>query len=311
MKGPRGVAPAAKLWKPLPQDLLIALLSLLFGILSFAFPGSPPTGGLPEGETSGLLFLLAFALSLLAPFLPDRAPALPRFVRTFYPQLLLALFFTEAIRLSGEVSHGFAFDGLVASWDRALFGFQPARRFHEALAAFPAVNELMFGGYFLFYVLFAVTPWIAWFSGRHELAEREIFVYVAMMAIIFSFYLAFRVEGPKYWFPDLRAAGYEGFSGGIFVSFFKEVFRNLRLDGAAFPSSHVAFALLMTVFARRTFPRLLWIYVPAFLLVSASTVYIYAHYVFDVLGGIVATLVLAPPLWRLYPRIARKGMIAA
>jgi len=294
-------------WRPLPQDVSVAFLSVLFAGFSFAFPesGPSPLAGVTRGAVLGTVFVAVAVLALLAPLIHEGAPAPLRFVRTFYPQLLLALFFEESILLSVEVFRGLAFDGLIASIDKTLFGFQPSRRFHESLAGFPAINELMFGGYFLYYILFAVTPWIPYFSGRKEVAEREIFVYVAMMTVIFVWYLFFRVEGPKYWFPDLRDQAYGEFSGGLFVVFFRDMFRNTQLYGAAFPSTHVAFSLLMTIYAGRTKPRLLWLYIPCFLLISTATVYIYAHYFTDIVGGIVATLVLEPPLWRLYPRFKR------
>ena len=308
MESPEDESGGMKSWRPLPQDFVVVFLSIVFAGFSFAFPdtGLSPFASLARGTFMGLLFLAIAILALLLPFLKPEAPALFRFFRTFYPQLLLPLFFEESIILSAEVMRGLAFDGLIARIDKTLFGFQPSRRFHESLAGIPAINELMFGAYFLYYVLFAVTPWIPWLLGRRETAEREIFVYVSMMTIIFIWYLFFRVEGPKYWFNDLRSVGYGEFSGGIFVDFFQNVFRNTRLDGAAFPSTHVAFSLLMTIFAFRQSRRFLWLYVPAFILIACATVYIYAHYFTDILGGMAVTLLLEPFLWRLYPRLARR-----
>ena len=75
--------------------------------------------------------------------------------------------------------------------------------------------------------------------------------------------------------------------------------------GAAFPSTHVAFTFLMVIFAARFDRRLLWIYIPGFALVGCATVYLYAHYFADVLGGIAATALLEPLLWRIYPRLRR------
>jgi len=295
-------------WRPLAQDLAIALFALEYAGFSFAFPDSGPVAapGLPRGLVVGTVFVAIAAMALLVPFVKREAPAPLAFVRTFYPQLLLILFFEESILLSVGISHGLVHDQEIAAIDKALFGFQPSRRFHEGLARFPAINELMFGGYFLYYVMFAVTPWLAFFQGRKEEAEREIFVYVAMMILIFTWYLFFRVEGPKYWFPDLKSQGYAEFSGDLFVPFFRNVFRNTQLYGAAFPSTHVAFSLLMTIYAARTRRSLLWLYIPAFTLVAAATVYIYAHYFADILGGIAATALLAPTLLRAYPTIRKR-----
>jgi membrane-associated phospholipid phosphatase len=294
-------------YRPLAQDFILAFLSLVFAVCSFAFPrtGWPDSSGFPRGDLMGLVFIGTAALSLLAPFVGEEAPALLRFLRTFYPQALMPLFFQESILLSVETFRGRTFDAQIAAIDQAIFGYQPARWFHHALDSFPPINELMFASYFLYYIIFAVTPWLFYFVGHKEDARRVMFVLSAMMAIIFIWYLFFRVEGPKYWFEDLRRKAYGEFRGGFFVHFFQGVFRSTPLYGAAFPSTHVAFTLLMLIVAARLDRRLLWAYVPGLVLVGCATVYLYAHYFADVLGGLAVTALLEPALWRVYPRISR------
>ncbi|MGO8695211.1 MAG: phosphatase PAP2 family protein [Rectinemataceae bacterium] len=307
MQAPEWAASKTARYNPLPQDFVIVFLALVFALASFVFPdtGKPSLGALQRGDIMGLVFLAVAGLALLAPFVGKGAPAIVRFLRTFYPQALMVLFFQEAILLSVEMFRGRAFDAGIASIDKAFFGFQPSRWFHHTLDSIPAFNELMFASYFLYYVIFAVTPWLSFWAGRREEAVRGIFVVSSMMAIIFIWYLFFRVEGPKYWFEDLRHEAYGEFTGGFFVHFFQRVFRSTPLYGAAFPSTHVAFTFLMVIFAARFDRRLLWIYIPGFALVGCATVYLYAHYFADVLGGIAATALLEPLLWRIYPRLRR------
>jgi membrane-associated phospholipid phosphatase len=241
-------------------------------------------------------------LVLLAPFIDlDRAPRFVRFIRVFYPQALIVFFFQESILLSTQFFGGRVHDAIFAAADRAIFGYQPSRWFHRALDDMPWFNELMFGSYFLYYVLLAVTPWISWFRGMREKALRMMFALSGMMAVIFIWYIFFRVEGPKYWFSDLRSVAYGQFRGGVFVSFFRGVFRTTTLSGAAFPSTHVAFTLTMAIFAYRTDRRLLAFYLLCAALVLFSTVYLYAHYFADVLGGLVAAFLLEPIFWQLFP----------
>ena len=289
----------------MPHDPIIAVLAVSFAAFSFAYPwtASSPLigGGFFRGYLVGAVFLVLAATALLLPFIdPDSAPIVLRFIRFFYPQAFVVLFFQESILLSVELGGGRAYDQAFARFDRAIFGFQPSHAFHQGFESMPWFNELMFGSYFLYYVLLAITPWMAWLSGRVTEAARQVFVISGMMAIVFLFYIFFRVEGPKYWFADLRSLGYEHFRGGPFVEFFKGVFRSSNLYGAAFPSTHVAFSVALTILAGRFDRRLTLPYVVASVLVSLSTVYIYAHYVADVLGGVVAALVLVPILFRLF-----------
>ncbi len=307
MQSPELAAARTAVYNPLPQDFIIAFLALVFALASFLFPdtGRSLFDGIPRGDLMGLVFLAVAALALLAPFVGEGAPAIVRFLRTFYPQALMPLFFQEAILLSVEIFRGRTFDAQIASIDYAIFGFQPSRWFHHALDSIPTVNELMFASYFLYYIIFTVTPWLPFFAGRREEARHRIFVLSSMMAIIFIWYLFFRVEGPKYWFEDLRREAYGEFTGGFFVHFFQGIFRSTPLYGAAFPSTHVAFTLLMVIFAARLDRRLLWVYIPGLVLVGCATVYLYAHYFADVLGGIAVTALLEPFLWRIYPRLRR------
>ena len=119
------------------------------------------------------------------------------------------------------------------------------------------------------------------------------------MLFIYVFYVFFRVEGPKYWLPDLHAAWYGHFKGGFFTSFLTWCFGFADLSGAAFPSSHVAVSLMMTLFVAKTEKRLLPLYSGLSLLVAAATVYIFAHWAADVLGGAIVAFALVPLLDRL------------
>jgi membrane-associated phospholipid phosphatase len=67
----------------------------------------------------------------------------------------------------------------------------------------------------------------------------------------------------------------------------------------AFPSGHVAIALLSVFLARRVSAGLSMIYIPLVAGIIFSTVYLHYHYVVDVLAG----AVLAGAAWRLGPRL--------
>jgi membrane-associated phospholipid phosphatase len=286
------------------HDLASAALFFLFSLFSFVWP---KTGLIKLGSLSlargyimaPLLLALGFLALSLGRFDFSRAPSLVRFVRRFYPQAFFGPLFSESILLSAQVSGGGSNDALFAGADMATFGFQPAREFSRALEGFPVWNEIMFAAYFVFYVMLVITPWIPYFKGDEKEAEREVSILSLYMLFIYVFYVFFRVEGPKYWLPDLHAAWYSHFKGGFFVAFFTKVFSKTELSGAAFPSSHVAVALMMTFFVAKTKRNLLPLYSGLSLLVAAATVYIYAHWAADVVGGALTAFALLPFLDRL------------
>lgn len=287
------------------HDLASAALFFVFSLFSCIWPR---TGLIRLGSLSldrgyimaPVLLALCFLALSLGRFDFSKAPSPVRFVRRFYPQIFFGPLFSESILLSAQVSDGASHDVLFAGLDQAVFGFQPAREFSRALAGFPVWNEIMFGAYFAFYLMLVFTPWIPYFRGDEKEAEREVSILSLYMLFVYVFYVFFRVEGPKYWLPDLHAAWYGHFKGGFFTSFLSWCFSFADLSGAAFPSSHVAVSLMMTLFVAKTAKRLLPLYSGVSLLVALATVYIYAHWAADAVGGAVVALTLVPILDRLY-----------
>lgn len=292
-------------YRPRAADIILAAQSLVFSILSFCFPDSGVVTAagiiLSRGAVMGVAILAIGAFAMLIPFVDERrSPGWLSFIRNFYPQAVTGLFFLEAIILSSLIFDGYSWDWLFARLDAWVFGFQPSREFSRALSSSPFVNELMFGSYFMYYVVMAVTPWIPWFLGRRDEAKRMVFALVAMMAIFDLWYVFFRVQGPKYWFGDLHALWYSEFHGGLFVRFFQALFESATLSGAAFPSSHVAGMTLFTFMAARIDRRLAAAYGVLTALVMAATVYLYAHYAVDAIAGLLISLALSPILLRAY-----------
>jgi membrane-associated phospholipid phosphatase len=263
-----------------------------------------------------LAFLAIAAFSLLAGRLEsaiaERASRLPPrksaralrglagLLRTFYPQAFVALFFTESILLSAKAFGGISHDDFFMAADQTLFGFQPAREFHRLFGGSPLLNEIMFGAYFAYFAFMVTAIWLPFIKGNRAEAERQMFVVAALTAITCLWYVLFRVQGPKYWLPDLEAAWYDGLEGGLFVGLFKRTIANATLSGAAFPSTHVILTLTTLGFAFRNDRRYFLAYLPVAVAICCSTVYIYAHWATDALGGIAVAALLAPLFYRLY-----------
>ncbi len=260
-------------------------------------------------------YLAVAALSLLAPRLEGfdakgrrSAEALRElllFVRTYYPQAFIALFFTDAILLSAQAFGGYSHDALFAAADQAIFGFQPAREFYRALGSHPWVNEIMFGSYFLYFGFMVVAIWIPYAKGDRAEGERQMFAVASTVAVVFAWYVFFRVQGPKYWLPELKDAWYSGIRGGFFVHLFQNSLARTTLSGAAFPSTHVILTLTTLRLAYRNDRRFFALYIPVAILILCATVYIYAHWASDILGGALVALTLPPLFYRLHGRANR------
>lgn len=259
-----------------------------------AGPWTVPRGyAVAAGYCAALIFILALAAA-------ERryGGRILCFLRTLYPLLLITPFFLESILLSAHVFGGRSYDAFFRSLDEAIFGFEPYLEFYKSFETFPRFNELMFGSYFSYYVMIVTVLWIPWIRGDREETERAVFIYFMMQLTVAVWYVFFRVQGPKYWIPELRSHWYGNFEGFLFVPFFQRGFETVTLSGAAFPSSHVLFTTLCVLFAWRWDKRLLAFYLPMLTLVMLATVYIFAHYAVDGL----AALVLGPLLYAAYSR---------
>lgn len=306
-------------YRPEPHDIIMAILFLMLAAFSAIWPNTGLFGlgtfQVARGCLTAPLYLL-LSLTCLTLGRLDLRGASPafRFVRTFYPQALFGFVFRETILLSAPANGGSSHDAVFAKVDHLIFGFQPAREFSAAFRGSAFVNELMFAAYFSFFIILAVTPWIAWFKGMKEECRREMAL-LAVSSLAFSvIWIFFRVMGPKYWLPDLHASWYSEFHGGPFTAFFKAIFAYTNLSGSAFPSGHVAISVLLCTFVARSEPRLLPLWMALTCLICLSTVYIYAHWAADVLGGIIATAIVLPlfaaakrPLYRACSRLGAAG----
>lgn len=227
------------------------------------------------------------------------------FVRTFYVQPMYAVFFPEVIYLSQRIAGGTSFDSIYYRMDQAIFGFQPAVELPAMFAHLRWLNEIFYFAYFSYYLLITVGLWRLYFRGCSNRAwlaraERGLFMITVSFAILYVWYLFYPVHGPKYYIESLRATWYGDLGGYLFAWLMRLLFDHANLAGAAMPSSHVAVSLIALELNRRWNRRLLPVLAPLTLLLIISTVYLYAHYVVDVLFGFVATLVLLPISAALY-----------
>jgi membrane-associated phospholipid phosphatase len=227
-----------------------------------------------------------FGCALLASRARERGPA-ARFVGEFYPLFALVALYTSIglVNTAARVSH----DATVQAWEQAVFGGQPAREWIRAWPR-PWLSVVLHGGYLSYYLILAAAPLGLWFTGRRAGARRTALLIMVAFYTCYTVFLLFPVAGPRYAFPPARNAA---------TAVAPAVLTQRLLDqaaawGTAFPSSHVAAALVASVSAWQTWRPLGAVLLPLAVLLSAGTVYGQLHYAVDaVAGALLAALVLA------------------
>lgn len=244
----------------------------------------------PPGRRSGWI---AFHLAVLA-----AVPLLARFrarpalgwLHLWYPVLLLPWLYQEA----GALRHLFVardLDRLVAAWDAALF---PAWYLTVPPRLPVAALEALHAVYFSYYLLLTLPGMLA--GRRREGAVRE-YVFVLTLAMLAHYVLALAlpVSGPV----ALRAGVMP--RGWLFIPLMNHLYGAFDRGGLAFPSTHVAAALVAGVYAALFYPRRRRLFGLWVLAIAVSTVLCTYHYTLDAVAGLgtgTVGLVAGRALWR-------------
>ena len=217
------------------------------------------------------------------------------FLRHFYPLLFTAYFYGETGYYNNIIFANL--DDIFVQLDQSIFGFQPSLWFSLKYDNF-WINELMFFSYFSYYLIVFVVPLIIYLKRRSEF-EELIFI------IIFSFYsyylifALFPVIGPQFYFPGEQAEIVHPGLFGKIVLFFQYAGET---PTGAFPSSHVGLSWIILLASIKLNKKLFLAILPLAILICFSTVYIKAHYVVDVIAGLIS----APVLYFLGSKIYKK-----
>ncbi|MDR2027773.1 MAG: phosphatase PAP2 family protein [Prevotellaceae bacterium] len=211
------------------------------------------------------------------------------FIRYVFPFALIAYWYPETYYLGGNENSALPhsiimsnIDGLLDRLDMMIFGCLPAMEFSKA---FPQawVSEIMYFGYFAYYLIFLVT-FIYFFFVKPDMAEAAMFYCLCSFFIFYIIFICVPAAGPQFYYsyPDSQVP--EGY-------FFSWLMRSIQDMGekptGAFPSSHVGLTLIAMILLYGNSRKYFYAILPTAIILVASTVYIKAHYLVDVLAAFI------------------------
>ncbi len=262
------------------------LRSIDWGVLAYLLLASAVAigriGRIPGVEWS----LIANAAGMLFVVLITR-PDLGRFgriLRELYPLLLVILFYGALDLVSG---HGgiTTYEKTVQRWEVAVFGSQVSRTWWQRFPS-PFWSAALHGVYASYYPVIMAGPIGFLARGDHQNLRRTVTAIAATYGICFLIFMFYPVAGPNYEFP--RPA--PEFLDNAPASLVYALLHRGSSYGAAFPSSHVAAALVAALVTLRGWRALgLVLLVPSVILPFA-VVYTQMHYAVDALAGVVVGL---------------------
>ena len=234
-----------------------------------------------------LLFynLLITSVILFIVYTFSHASNWQKFIRYFYPMILFTFLYEETASLVHIIFPAW-FDYQIIALEKQLLGVYPTVWF-EKIVSVP-LNEVMMLSYFSYYFLFPILGIALYLKKEYKLFNQFLFTIAVAFYISYLGFLLYPVEGPRFALSNFHTLELQG---PLFTPLAKWVIDLGGIHGGCMPSSHVAVALVVLIFAFRHHKRLFYILSPFILTLSVGTVYCRFHYATDVVTGIGVGLV--------------------
>ena len=221
------------------------------------------------------------------------------FLRLSYPLVLYGYFFESVSHLNLLIFHDYI-DGFFQKIDFSIFGYQPTLYWGTHFDTF-FLQELFHFSYFSYYLMFLILTITLFVKRKYEDLGKFIFTLSFVFYICFLTYVILPVIGGRF-YPEAMELT-KTLRYGIFTKIMAEIYIHSPHLGGAFPSSHVAIALVLMLSALKYEKKLGFVFIPITLLLSIATVYCHYHYFTDVLGGILYVIIFYPLSFKLYSKL--------
>lgn len=247
----------------------------------------------------GIIIVYAVSIYEKKDDFAKRKPGVARFIRFFYP-ILMVLFCFKQIYYLMLYSSPVLYDSYLAKIDRAIFGVDPTMiSMHFSHPWFTEFIQIIYAIFYFMPVIFAMELYL-W----HRYEELKYSMLVIFVGFYLSFlgYLLVPAIGPRFTIHTFSSIDTE--LPGIF---FAKLLRQTIDFGEsipvgvpdpenyaqrdAFPSGHTIMIVLITYLSRKFRSNTFYFYLPYACLMIFSTVYLRYHYVADLLGAIPFILV--------------------
>lgn len=263
--------------------------------------------------------LLIFGFVTLSAFFKSKYIV---FIRYVIVSLSIIYWYPETFEINRIFNN---LDYKMAGIEQWIFGFQPALLLHNYFKI-QFIDELIHFGYFAYYPIIVFVGFYILYADNKKI-ERYVYFLTFSFFSFYLLYICFPTAGPQYYFP---AIGVENVQAGVFPNIYQYFNHNSNLTiaensngffyslveysqqigerpTAAFPSSHVGITTVIILFLyfNRHF-KAFWIILPVYMLLVFSTVYIQAHYVIDVVAGLVSAYILYYLSEITFPLFARR-----
>lgn len=264
-----------------PSDTLtIAFSFLLLAVTAFFYVRISSAGYLILIYSSLIFFQLALVkLSRLNSFL-----ALTRDI--IFPVISVLIIFDSL----GMIVHSINpqdMDYVLIRLDYLIFGTYPTVAMENIMN--PLLTDILQVAYSTYYFLPVALGVVLKLKGKQEDFEKTLFLILLCFYISYIGYMLVPAVGPRYAMEHLHDKQLKGF---LFSETIQEILNLLEgVKRDAFPSGHTGIALTVLLLSYRYVRGLFYVMLIPVMLLIFGTVYLRYHYVIDVAGGVLLTVV--------------------
>lgn len=267
--------------KPYDRLAIIFFLLLNLGIGLFH-------QNIPRPRYQFFKYLTFAALIFVSvPHLERFSNPITRFLRRWYLIISITFIYWDVGLFIHLIFPGY-FDHWIIAFETSLFGALPNVEVQKLVN--PILTELMQLSYAIYWFTIPVGAGLLYAKKKYRLFDELLFFIMLTFFISYVFFIVIPVQGPRFNLSDILTTSYKG----LFLTRYLRAFvASAGLQGGAFPSSHVAVAVVILMFMWRYEPG--WgkrIFLPAVIALSLATVYGQYHYLTDVLAGLFLGVVI-------------------
>jgi len=275
----------------LPFDHIVLLYCWIIVILTVNYAR-------PLSDYAGVIIFhlgMIALVAILAQFARSKNNRLVIFFRLLYPVIMMTFFYKFSGKLILTVTPEF-FDVDVVSLEKVILGFHPTIWLDNYLNI--VVTELLSAAYFSYYFLIPGLALVLFFDRRDREIRRFMTATCVIFFISYLIFIIYPVTGPRFFFADQYQNSIDGF---IFRPLVQLVINNAAFKGGAMPSSHVAEAIMVMLFAIRNYRRKAYFLIAIVVGLALGTIYGRFHYLSDVFVGTIMAFVIYWLTLKFYP----------
>ncbi len=208
-------------------------------------------------------------------------------LRDWYPVILYTFLFEETGWINRTLFSDYI-DRFFIGLEYKIFGLHPAielgRLFDNVY-----IMEYFHFSYFTYYLIIPGLGFLLYYNNRKHFHEY-LFVSSFTFYTCYISYIFLPVLGARYYANAPFFAEPFWKEGFLFVPVMRFIYSVGEVDGAAFPSSHVAIAAVILIYAYKYAKKYLALFFVVVVSLIISTVYCRFHYLIDVIAGILWAL---------------------